>query len=85
MIREPTAHLTDEEFVGFVLDDCPPDVAEVIDRLLRGEQTGLPAHPILPTGDPRDVVKFDFEWDLDGAPRQLWPHVSNTDRLDRAI
>ena len=56
-----------------------------LERLLRGEPTGLPAHPIPPESDPKRVLRFDFEWDLDASPRQLWPHVSNTDRLDRAI
>ena len=56
-----------------------------IERLLRGEPTSLPTHPVLPTDDPRRVLKFDFSWDLASSPRQLWPHVSNTDRLDRAL
>jgi serine/threonine protein kinase/class 3 adenylate cyclase len=56
-----------------------------LERLLRGEPTGLPMHPVLPDCDPREVMRFDFEWELEASPRQLWPHVSNTDRLDRAI
>ena len=34
MTREPTRHLIDEEFVGYVLDDGPPDEADAIDRHL---------------------------------------------------
>ncbi|HVS38578.1 MAG TPA: hypothetical protein VMS17_23685 [Gemmataceae bacterium] len=34
MTRDSTDHLSDEEFVAFVLDDCPPDDAESIDRHL---------------------------------------------------
>jgi eukaryotic-like serine/threonine-protein kinase len=56
-----------------------------LDRLLRGEPTGLPMHPLLPEADPGKVLTFDFSWDLDAPPRRLWPLVSNTDRLDRAI
>ena len=55
-----------------------------LERLLRGEPTGIGVHPRLPVCDPRDLVRFDFRWELDASPRQLWPHVSNTDRLNRA-
>jgi serine/threonine protein kinase/class 3 adenylate cyclase len=56
-----------------------------LERLLRGEPTGLPMHPVLPVCDPAEVLHFDFEWDLESSPRRLWPLVANTDRLDRAI
>lgn len=55
-----------------------------LDRLLRGEPTGLPMHPVLPAWDPKEVLRFDFEWELEASPRQLWPYVSNTDRINRA-
>ena len=56
-----------------------------LEALRRGEPTGLPMHPILPDADPRRVVRFEFRWDLDSPPRPLWPLVTDTDRLDRAI
>jgi serine/threonine protein kinase len=56
-----------------------------LERLLRGEPTGLPVHPALPPADPANVLSFDFAWDLDAPPRRLWPHVANTDRVDRAL
>jgi eukaryotic-like serine/threonine-protein kinase len=56
-----------------------------LERLLRGEPTGLERHPCLPEGDSRDVVTFDWRWDLDSSPRALWPVVSNTERFNRAI
>jgi eukaryotic-like serine/threonine-protein kinase len=56
-----------------------------IDRLLRGEPTGLELHPRLPVCDPRDVVSFDWQWDLEASSRALWPMVSNTERFNRAI
>src|SRR5204863_1066490 len=28
---------------------------------------------------------YDFSWDLESPPTRLWPHVSNTERLNRAI
>jgi serine/threonine protein kinase/class 3 adenylate cyclase len=56
-----------------------------VERLLRGEPTGLELHPRLPVGDTRDVVTFDWRWDLESSPRALWPVVSNTERFNRAI
>ena len=56
-----------------------------LERLLRGEPTGINIHPRLPACDPRELVRFDFQWELEASPRQLWPHVSNTERLNRAL
>jgi serine/threonine protein kinase/class 3 adenylate cyclase len=56
-----------------------------LDRLLRGEPTSLVAHPLRPACDPRDLVRYQFRWELASAPRQLWPSVSNTERLNRAL
>jgi serine/threonine protein kinase/class 3 adenylate cyclase len=56
-----------------------------LERLLRGEPTGINIHPRLPSVNPRDLVQFDFRWELDASPRQLWPLVSNTERLNRAL
>ncbi len=56
-----------------------------LERLLRGEPTGLDAHPRLPAADARDVVAYDWRWDLDASPRALWPLVANTERFNRAI
>jgi class 3 adenylate cyclase len=69
-------------------EDRYPDAGEMLqdlDRLLRGEPTSLVAHPMRPACDPRELVAFAFRWDLDSAPRQLWPAVSNTERLNRAL
>ena len=56
-----------------------------LERLLRGEPTGIDVHPRLPACDPKDLVRFDFQWELDASPRQLWPYVSNTERINRAL
>jgi len=56
-----------------------------LERLLRGEPTGLDVHPRLPECDPRDVSVHDWRWDLEASPRALWPLVSNTERFNRAI
>jgi class 3 adenylate cyclase len=56
-----------------------------LEALIHGEPTGIPMHPILPACDPDRVLRFEFRWDLESSPRQLWSLVTNTDRLDRAI
>ena len=61
------------------------EILRDLERLLRGEPTGLELHPRLPEGDPGDVVTFDWRWDLESSPRALWPLVSNTERFNRAI
>ena len=56
-----------------------------MEALLEGRPTDLAIHPRLPECDPHRVVRFEFQWELESSPRQLWPLVTNTDRLDRAI
>ena len=56
-----------------------------IDRLLRGEPTPETAHPRLPKGASEDILRFDFSWDLEASPRDLWPLVANTERINQAI
>ncbi len=56
-----------------------------IERVVRGQPATVAVHPLLPTSNPANVVSYDFQWDLDSSPMELWPHVSNTERLNRAI
>jgi len=65
-----------------------PGAAELladVERLRGGEPTSMALHPRLPKCDPRDVLLYEFRWELQAAPDQLWPYVSNTERLNRAI
>ena len=47
----------------------------------------VPAHalPQAPTSPGRKPLTYRFEWTLESDPAELWPHVSNTERLNRAI
>jgi serine/threonine protein kinase/class 3 adenylate cyclase len=56
-----------------------------IEALLHCRPGDLAIHPRLPKCDPQRILQFDFRWELESSPRQLWPLVTNTDRLDRAI
>jgi class 3 adenylate cyclase len=78
IIARCLAKSPDERYAsaGALLDD--------LERLLRGEPTSIVAHPRLPACDPRRVLQFDWTWDLQASPEQLWPYVSNTERLNRA-
>ncbi len=67
--------------------DRPADAAQVIseiERLLSGEASPFEAHPKLPILAETKVWKRVFEWDLLSSPIELWPYVSNTERLNRA-
>ncbi len=67
--------------------DRHPDAAAFLrelERMLRGEPADLALHPRRPDAGPRRVLRYEFTWDLESPPAQLWPHVSNTERLNRA-
>jgi serine/threonine protein kinase len=56
-----------------------------LESISRGMPSDLSVHPRLPECDPKRILQFEFRWDLESSPRALWPLVTNTDRLDRAI
>jgi serine/threonine protein kinase/class 3 adenylate cyclase len=56
-----------------------------LERLLRGEPTSIQVHPRLPACAAEKLWRFDWSWDLEAPPERLWPHVSNTERLNRAV
>ncbi len=63
-----------------------PDAHEMLAALLRlldEEPATIMAHPR--ARGPDGLSRWAFEWDLKSAPRELWPYVSNTERLNRAI
>ncbi len=74
LAKNPLARYADAD--EFLLD---------LDRLLRGEPTNLAVHPALPAFEPGDVLHYDWSWELKASPEQLWPHVSNTERLNREV
>jgi eukaryotic-like serine/threonine-protein kinase len=56
-----------------------------LENILLGKPTSLGLHPpILSTNDP-DILQFEHEWELQSTPQQLWPYISNTDRVNHAI
>lgn len=60
------------------------DFLEQLDRILKREPTPLNHHPLAPQG-AKDVKTYTFTWELKSSPAQLWPYVSNTERLNKTI
>ncbi|HVS39057.1 MAG TPA: protein kinase [Gemmataceae bacterium] len=56
-----------------------------LERLRRGEAVSAVAHPRLPPTEAAHVLRYDWSWELEAPPEALWPHVSNTERLNRAV
>ncbi|QDT04621.1 Serine/threonine-protein kinase PrkC [Rubripirellula lacrimiformis] len=61
------------------------ELLQEIERVLRGETADFQAHPQLPPHDPARIWKKAVQWDLDSSVDEMWPLVSNTERLNRAI
>lgn len=62
------------------------ELLEDIERVLKGEPTSIVLHPQLPAAvDAEAFMTWEFQWELSGTPADLWPHVSNTDRFNRAM
>lgn len=56
-----------------------------LENILRGEPTSLGLHPPILSMDDPEVMRFEHSWELVSSPSQLWPYVSNTDRVNHAI
>jgi eukaryotic-like serine/threonine-protein kinase len=63
--------------------DATDFLADLV-HLLRGEPIGIKTHPLLPDQAGRNVLDYEWIWELEAAPAALWPLVSNTERLNRA-
>ena len=61
------------------------ELLDDLTRLKRGVATSVNSHPLLPSDDSGRMTSFSFTWELKSSPETLWPFVSNTERLNRAI
>jgi serine/threonine protein kinase/class 3 adenylate cyclase len=57
---------------------------DAIESVLVGAGAVSEAHPALPPST-RFTRRFVFEWDLASSPELLWPYVSNTEKINRAV
>jgi serine/threonine protein kinase/class 3 adenylate cyclase len=63
------------------------DAAEMlvaIEGLRHGTPALITAHPAPPIHRQGAIQHYVFEWELASSPEQLWPHVSNTEKMNRA-
>ncbi len=56
-----------------------------LERMQRGEPTHLAVHPRLPAFAVGELLEYDWSFELAASPDQLWPFISNTERLNQAI
>lgn len=56
-----------------------------IERVLRREPVDFEDHPQVASHASRWKWEKTFEWTLESSIQQLWPYVSDTERLNRAI
>ena len=57
---------------------------DAIERALSGSNEITAIHPAIPAGRDGWTRRFVFEWELEATPEELWPYVSNTDKMNRA-
>ncbi len=55
-----------------------------LEQLRAGQPLEQGTHPHMPAGSSH-VRQYVHAWDLDSPPDRLWPYVSNTERLNRAV
>lgn len=61
------------------------DLLENLERILHGEPCDFEAHPRMPDHTRGKVWQKTKTWQLTSRPEEVWPFVSNTERLNRAI
>lgn len=61
------------------------ELTSELEQVLKGEPTSMLLHPATPDAGGRQVLEFRFSCDLAASPAQLWPHVSNTDRINHSL
>ncbi|HEY5938543.1 MAG TPA: protein kinase [Kofleriaceae bacterium] len=65
----------------------PADAGEAlaeIEQLSGGVAALITAHPAPPIVRESLVQTYEMEWELAASPEQLWPFVSNTEKMNRA-
>ncbi|MDQ3369738.1 MAG: protein kinase, partial [Myxococcota bacterium] len=60
------------------------ELAAAIDQLCGGSAVLITAHPAPPIVRPSLVQTYTLVWELQASPEQLWPFVSNTEKMNRA-
>lgn len=61
------------------------EVLEAIEAVLHGTPSSAEVHPARPAAQAHKIARHSFEFHLEASPEALWPYVSNTDRMNRAV
>jgi serine/threonine protein kinase/class 3 adenylate cyclase len=61
------------------------DLLDAIEKLSQGTTALVLAHPSPPIVKASAVQVYAFEWELQSSPEALWPYVSNTEKMNRAV
>lgn len=56
-----------------------------IEEILHGASSEFSLQPSQTVAGRQPIWERTFEWRLDSSPQELWPYVSNTERLNRAV
>lgn len=65
--------------------DDAAELLEDIESMQTGEAIRLRTEPQLPVHDESKIVEGEYSWDLQSSPEDLWPLVTNTDRVNHAL
>jgi serine/threonine protein kinase len=89
-VRELRADISDEvnALVARCLEKNPDDRFQSAGELLQAilPLVGLAPTPAISSSPtPATRQRYEFVFELQASPKALWPYVSNTDRLNRAI
>ena len=93
-LRKSNSQVTDEvcRILDKMLAKKPEDryadvnhLLEDVERLLSGQPSVIELHPQLPECEPSKLFLAEFSWDLESTPEELWPYVSNTERINSAV
>ena len=64
------------------------ELLQALEELLSGKSSSIAVHPAIPDLNAnlgKGQMKYQFQWKLKSSPDELWPYVSNTDRVNHAI
>ena len=69
-------------------EDRPEAVSEIlaaIEEILGISTSTISDHPKLPAHQPESLQEYRFEWTLKASPSEIWPLISDTDRVNAAV
>ena len=61
------------------------DLSHSLHRFLNGKSSDADSHPPLPPHDPERLFRKSMTWQLASEPTQLWPLISDTQRINHAL